>query len=161
MKSEILTMVDFYKRKNKDYPGYEYPTVPGTFSGKLSVLHWATHAIIHSLWVLEDGRKVDCVLFKDNGYCGIEKISIGDNVELFFQKTSSGNVYLREIKTRVSEERKRHQWSTATDSELYEGLNKLSADKRIPKSRLLDEAIADLLIKYGKLNQNNEKVIKL
>lgn len=61
----------------------------------------------------------------------------------------------------VSEERKRHQWSTATDSELYEGLDKLSADKRIPKSRLLDEAIADLLVKYGKLNKDNKKVIKL
>lgn len=101
MKNEILTMVEFYKRKNVDYPGYEYPTVSGIFFGKLSALHWATHAIIHSLWILADGRKVDCVLFKDNGYCGIEKISIGDNAELFFQKADSGNIYLRKIKSIV------------------------------------------------------------
>ena len=98
MKNEILTMVEFHKRKNEDYPGYEYPTVPGTFLGKLSVLHWATHSIIHSLWILADGRKVDCALFKDNDYCGIEEISIGDNAELFFQIANSGKVYLRGIK---------------------------------------------------------------
>ena len=98
MNSEILTMVDFQKRKDRDYPGFGYPAVPGTFLGKLTVLHWATHAIIHSLWLLEDGRKVDCALFKDKDYCGIEKISIGDSAELLFQKANSGNVYLLEIK---------------------------------------------------------------
>lgn len=79
--------------------GYEYPTVPGTFFGTLSVLHWATHAIIHSLWILEDGRKVDCALFKEKGYCGIQKLSIGDKAELSFQSSSSGKVYLRDIRT--------------------------------------------------------------
>lgn len=98
MSREILTMVGFQKCKDRDYPGYEYPTVPGIFRGSLTVLHWATHAIIHSLWLLEDGRKVDCALFKDKGYCGIEKISIGDSAELFFQRVDGGNVYLREIR---------------------------------------------------------------
>lgn len=96
-KDEILTMVDFHKQKAKDYLDYEYPTIPGTFFGKLSALHWATHAIIHSLWLLENGRKVDCALFKDNDYYGIKEMSIGDHAELFFQKADSGNVYLRGI----------------------------------------------------------------
>ena len=55
----------------------------------------------------------------------------------------------------------REQWSTATDIELYIGLKQLSDEKRIPKSRLLDEAIADLLVKYEKLDKNSNKVIKL
>lgn len=96
--NEILTMVDFQKRKKKDYPGYEYPTIPGTFRGSLTVLHWATHAIIHSLWLLEDGRKVDCALFKDKDYCGIEKMSVGDCAELLFLEADGGKVYLRGIK---------------------------------------------------------------
>ena len=95
---EILTMVEFSKRKCEYYPGYDYPTIPGTFSGTLTVLHWATHAIIHSLWVLEDGRKVDCVLFKDKGYCGIRELSVGDKAELSFQRSSSGKVYLCEVR---------------------------------------------------------------
>lgn len=98
MESEILTMAEFSKRKRIYYPGYEYPTVPSTFFGTLSVLHWATHAIIHSLWILEDGRKVDCALFKEKGYCGIQKLSIGDKAELSFQSSSSGKVYLRGIR---------------------------------------------------------------
>ena len=78
MESEILTMAEFSKRRREDYPAY---------------------SIIHSLWILEDGRKVDCALFKEKGYCGIQKFSIGDKAELSFQSSSSGKVYLREIRT--------------------------------------------------------------
>lgn len=56
---------------------------------------------------------------------------------------------------------KRQQWSTATDSELYQKFVELSKEKRIAKTLLLDEAIADLLVKYKKLDKNSDKVIKL
>lgn len=37
--------------------------------------------------------------------------------------------------------------SNAIKTELYEGLKKLSEETKVPVSRLLDEAIEDLLIK--------------
>ncbi|MDQ0197943.1 ribbon-helix-helix domain-containing protein [Neobacillus ginsengisoli] len=39
--------------------------------------------------------------------------------------------------------------SNAIDIELYEQLEKLSIDTRIPKSKLLDEAIRDLINKHS------------
>lgn len=50
----------------------------------------------------------------------------------------------------------RKQWSTSTDAELYELLKKLSDDTRIPTSRLLDEAIEDLLLKYHKIEKKTK-----
>lgn len=38
--------------------------------------------------------------------------------------------------------------SNAIDKRLWEGLDQLHKETRIPKSRLLDEAIQDLLKKY-------------
>lgn len=38
----------------------------------------------------------------------------------------------------------------AVDKRLYEALNELQKETRIPKSRLLDEAIQLLLAKYGR-----------
>ena len=45
--------------------------------------------------------------------------------------------------------RNRTQWTTATDNELLEKFRQLSTQTRIPASRLLDEAIEDLLVKYA------------
>lgn len=42
----------------------------------------------------------------------------------------------------------RKHWSTSTDYELYEQIRSLSAKTRIPVSKLLDEAIEDLLLKH-------------
>lgn len=44
----------------------------------------------------------------------------------------------------------RKMWSTSTDYYLYKAFKKLSEETRIPSTRLLDEAIEDLLKKYGK-----------
>ena len=41
---------------------------------------------------------------------------------------------------------------SAIDKNLYEQLKKLSEDTRIPISKLLDEAIADLIEKHMKQN---------
>ena len=43
----------------------------------------------------------------------------------------------------------RTRFTSSLKNELVELFNKLSGDTRIPKSRLLDEAIEDLLIKHG------------
>ena len=42
----------------------------------------------------------------------------------------------------------RTRFASSLDNELVEPLNELSKKTRVPKSRLLDEAIEDLLKKY-------------
>ena len=44
----------------------------------------------------------------------------------------------------------RTRFTSSMKIELMDGFNKLAADTRIPKSRLIDEAIEDLLKKYEK-----------
>ena len=51
----------------------------------------------------------------------------------------------------------RTQWTTATDNELLEKFRQLSTQTRIPASRLLDEAIEDLLVKYAVMTKEEKK----
>lgn len=57
----------------------------------------------------------------------------------------------------MSQYRTREQWSTAVDKELLAKLRQLSADTRIPTSRLADEAIEDLLVKYNVITKEEKK----
>lgn len=43
----------------------------------------------------------------------------------------------------------RKQLATTVDKKLLEGLDRLHKETRIPKSKLVDEAIEDLLKKHG------------
>lgn len=58
---------------------------------------------------------------------------------------------------KMSQYRTREQWSTAVDKELLAKLRQLSADTRIPTSRLTDEAIEDLLVKYNVITKEEKK----
>jgi len=49
------------------------------------------------------------------------------------------------------EKKNRKLWSTSTDYDLYIGLKKLSERTRIPSTKLLDEAIEDLLKKHEEI----------
>lgn len=53
--------------------------------------------------------------------------------------------------------RNRKQWSTAIDKDLYEKLRLLSESSRIPATRLLDEAIEDLLVKHNVITKEEKK----
>lgn len=53
--------------------------------------------------------------------------------------------------------RTRQTWTTATDKELLEKFRELSKTTRIPASRLLDEAIEDLLVKYHVMTKEEKK----
>ncbi|MCI5499257.1 MAG: ribbon-helix-helix domain-containing protein [Clostridiales bacterium] len=53
--------------------------------------------------------------------------------------------------------RTRRQWSTAIDIKLYEKFKGLSDSTRIPATRLLDEAIEDLLVKYNVITKEEKK----
>ena len=44
----------------------------------------------------------------------------------------------------------RTRFTSSLKNELMDGFNKLAQETRIPKSRLIDEAIEDLLKKYAK-----------
>jgi len=56
----------------------------------------------------------------------------------------------------MSELKNRERFGVAIDKELLEGLRKLSTDTRIPASKLLDEAIEDLLKKYDLANSRKD-----
>ncbi len=53
--------------------------------------------------------------------------------------------------------RTRRQWSTAIDIQLYEKFKELADSTRIPSTRLLDEAIEDLLVKYNVITKEEKK----
>jgi hypothetical protein len=57
----------------------------------------------------------------------------------------------------MGEYKNRQQWSTATDKVLLEKFRKLSEDTRIPASRLLDEALEDLLVKYKVISKKDKR----
>lgn len=51
--------------------------------------------------------------------------------------------------------RNRKQISTAVDVTIYENFKALANETRIPSTKLLDEALEDLLVKHGKNNGTN------
>jgi len=53
--------------------------------------------------------------------------------------------------------RKRKPIASTVDPELWENLREFSIKTRIPASRLLDEAIEDILLKYQAVDQKEEK----
>ena len=57
----------------------------------------------------------------------------------------------------VKEYRTRKQVSTAIDMEIYDKFKKLSDDTRIASTKLLDEAIEDLLVKYNVIKKADKK----
>jgi len=57
----------------------------------------------------------------------------------------------------MEQAKNRKHWSTSTDHGLYESLKSLSENTRIPVSKLLDEAIEDLLVKHGTLDKKDKK----
>lgn len=57
----------------------------------------------------------------------------------------------------MGEYKNREQWSTATDKILLAKFRKLSKDTRIPATRLLDEAIEDLLVKHNVIKKEDKK----
>lgn len=54
-----------------------------------------------------------------------------------------------------AELKNRERFGVAVDKELLAGLRKLSEQTRIPASKLVDEAIADLLKKYENGDREN------
>ncbi len=53
--------------------------------------------------------------------------------------------------------RTRKQWSTSIDIEIAKRFQQFAHDSRIPASRLLDEAIEDLLVKYKVMSPEEKK----
>lgn len=51
----------------------------------------------------------------------------------------------------------RKRWSTIVDETILEQFKKLSEKTRIPSTRLADEALEDLLVKYKEISPDNKK----
>lgn len=61
------------------------------------------------------------------------------------------------ILVKRSDDMSRKQWSTAVDEEILERFKKLSEKTRIASTKLLDEALEDLLVKYNELDKSDKK----
>ena len=57
----------------------------------------------------------------------------------------------------LSENERRKHWSTTSDPVLYKKFKELSKDTRIASSKLLDEAIENLLVKYKYLDKKQKR----
>lgn len=57
----------------------------------------------------------------------------------------------------MEQPKNRKHWSTSTDPNLLNSLKELSDKTRIPVSKLLDEAIEDLLVKHGVMQKADKK----
>lgn len=51
----------------------------------------------------------------------------------------------------------RKQWATAVDEEILTKFKKLSEKTRVPLSKLVDEALEDLLVKYNEISPEEKK----
>ena len=57
----------------------------------------------------------------------------------------------------MGEYKNRERWSTAVDKVLLAEFRKLSENTRIPATRLLDEALEDLLVKYQVIAKDEKR----
>lgn len=95
---EILTIADFTCNYAKKLTNFVYPTEEGMFSAELFLMHWAPHAILHTLWILDNGTAIDCAVFRDSELWNIvQDLDYGDRATLTLEKASSGKIYLRKI----------------------------------------------------------------
>lgn len=94
---EIYTMVDFIKNYAEQFKDFAYPEEEGIFRGKIIAAHWSTGAIIHTYWLMNDGRKLDCVLFRDTRPFDVAATPCNAVADIQFVKTSSSKIYAREV----------------------------------------------------------------
>lgn len=57
----------------------------------------------------------------------------------------------------MKKKEERHTWTTSTANSLYNELQSLADRTHVPKTRLLDEAIEDLLKKYSEKRGNSQQ----
>lgn len=91
-------MTIHYMAELKRFKGYSYPKQDGVFYGQLKGACWATHAIIHTFWKLDNGDLIDCALFRDTRPKDIEQLPNNVCAELTLVKADSGKIYLRGIR---------------------------------------------------------------
>ena len=64
--------------ESKIFKDFNYPIAEGVFYGTLQGASWATHSILHTYWLLDNGEKIDCPLFRDTRPKNIEHLP--DNI---------------------------------------------------------------------------------
>lgn len=94
---KIYTMVDFFKNYAEQYSDFVYPYEEGVFRGKIVAAHWAKHSIIHTYWEMENGSKLDCVLFRDNRLFDVAETPCNAMADIKLVQASSSKIYIRAI----------------------------------------------------------------
>lgn len=88
-----------FARSDFSREGYTLNEVEGTFTGTLMCSVWGRKCNIICYVELDDGRKIICTAFQQqDNYLGLEDYSIGERLEVTYQKNKRGNNKLIAVK---------------------------------------------------------------
>ena len=110
--TKVYTQQELYD-KNINTDGYKVNRERGAFLGTLMLKAWATRSKVsgnsrpmRAFFDLEDGRKIIALVqpFRKDQLMDMEKVSIGSTLQLYFEPSTSGYVFLSKFEVVSSQE---------------------------------------------------------
>ena len=110
--TKVYTQQELYDKKI-DTDDYKVNKESGAFLGTLMLKAWATRSKVsgnsrpmRAFFDLEDGRKIIALVqpFRKDQLMDMEKVSIGSTLQLYFEPSTSGYVFLSKFEVVSSQE---------------------------------------------------------
>lgn len=110
--TKVYTQQELYD-KNINTDDYKVNRESGAFLGTLMLKAWATRSKVsgnsrpmRAFFDLEDGRKIIALVqpFRKDQLMDMEKVSIGSTLQLYFEPSTSGYVFLSKFEVVSSQE---------------------------------------------------------
>ena len=110
--TKVYTQQELYDKKI-DTDDYRVNKESGAFLGTLMLKAWATRSKVsgnsrpmRAFFDLEDGRKIIALVqpFRKDQLMDMEKVSIGSTLQLYFEPSTSGYVFLSKFEVVSSQE---------------------------------------------------------
>ncbi len=78
-----------------DSSGYHFMEKEGTFEGVLKCKMWGKSQNLLAFIQLNGGEKIICSAWQKTNYMGLTDILVGTKINVSFEKSSNGRLYLR------------------------------------------------------------------
>ena len=110
--TKVYTQQELYDKKI-DTDDYRVNKESGAFLGTLTLKAWATRSKVsgnsrpmRAFFDLEDGRKIIALVqpFRKDQLMDMEKVSIGSTLQLYFEPSTSGYVFLSKFEVVSNQE---------------------------------------------------------
>lgn len=101
-KTKILTWDEFVN-SDIDTRDYEFADFEGTFSATLVCKRWGKKDNVIAYFLLDDGRKISAMAWKDTRYMGLKNIETGESVTVTFERTKNGYCRLAKVESAGAE----------------------------------------------------------